>query len=328
MEDRRQLELAPEHEPQPTSPPPPPPPSSMLGELPLAALKPAVDPLSDRKLGAEAGVALAPDTFRDDVPKLKAEARRKPSRLCPHNRTKSKCKECGGSEICKHQRQRLRCKECGGSDVCQHNRRKSRCKDCGGSEICEHQRRKSRCKECGGSEICEHMRVKRLCKDCGGAGICEHKRQKSQCKDCGGTSICQHNKFRSQCKQCEGSSICQHQKQRLRCKECAKLRSNSSAVARILAPNAGVVDSQALAEAGVIGMLGHSPLLGPEHAPMHAAATAGANPQRAQPGRAGVGPLEPGGYGSKTREERSDLMNGGANGAAAFPPMPAEQPDQ
>ena len=77
MDDRRQLDLAPEHEPPQTLPPPPPPPSSMLGELPLAALKPVVDPLSDRKLGAEAGVALAPDIVRGDVPKPKSEAKAK-----------------------------------------------------------------------------------------------------------------------------------------------------------------------------------------------------------------------------------------------------------
>ena len=33
---------------------------------------------------------------------------------CPHQRERSKCKECGGSGICPHQRQRSRCKECGG----------------------------------------------------------------------------------------------------------------------------------------------------------------------------------------------------------------------
>ncbi len=37
---------------------------------------------------------------------------KKKRKLCPHNRQKSKCKECGGSSICEHQRQRSRCKEC------------------------------------------------------------------------------------------------------------------------------------------------------------------------------------------------------------------------
>ena len=31
---------------------------------------------------------------------------------CPHQRERSKCKECGGSSICPHQRRRNRCKEC------------------------------------------------------------------------------------------------------------------------------------------------------------------------------------------------------------------------
>ena len=50
---------------------------------------------------------------------------------CPHQRQRSKCKECGGSSICPHQRQRSRCKECGGSSLCPHQRQKSRCKECG-----------------------------------------------------------------------------------------------------------------------------------------------------------------------------------------------------
>ena len=54
--------------------------------------------------------------------------------------------------------------------LCKHQRRKSRCKDCGGSEICEHQRIKSRCKDCRGSSFCEHQRRKSQCKDCRGGG--------------------------------------------------------------------------------------------------------------------------------------------------------------
>ena len=34
--------------------------------------------------------------------------------------------------------------------LCEHNRRKSRCRECGGSEICEHNRIRSQCRECGG----------------------------------------------------------------------------------------------------------------------------------------------------------------------------------
>ena len=67
---------------------------------------------------------------------------------CEHNRQKSQCKECGGSQICEHNRIKSQCKECEGCQICEHNRQKSRCKDCGGSQICEHNRRKSRCQDC------------------------------------------------------------------------------------------------------------------------------------------------------------------------------------
>jgi hypothetical protein len=85
---------------------------------------------------------------------------------------------------------------------CEHDRIRSRCKDCGGSQICEHNRERSHCKDCGGSQICEHNRERSQCKDCGGASICEHDRRKSQCKDCGGSQICEHNRERSKCKEC------------------------------------------------------------------------------------------------------------------------------
>ena len=51
-------------------------------------------------------------------------------KLCPHQRRKRECKECGGSSICQHQRIRSRCKECGGSSICEHQRRKYDCKEC------------------------------------------------------------------------------------------------------------------------------------------------------------------------------------------------------
>ena len=67
---------------------------------------------------------------------------------------------------------------------CEHNRRKSLCIDCDGSEICEHNKRKSRCIECDGSEICEHGRYRTHCRDCDGSSICEHGRLRNQCKIC------------------------------------------------------------------------------------------------------------------------------------------------
>ena len=50
--------------------------------------------------------------------------------LCPHQRRRSTCKECGGAGICQHQRIRSRCKECGGAGLCPHQRQRSRCKEC------------------------------------------------------------------------------------------------------------------------------------------------------------------------------------------------------
>ena len=76
------------------------------------------------------------------------DAERKQKKLCPHQRERRQCKECGGSAFCEHQRQRSKCKDCGGSAFCEHQRRRSRCKDCDGGSICEHQRIRSRCKDC------------------------------------------------------------------------------------------------------------------------------------------------------------------------------------
>ena len=140
--------------------------------------------------------------------------------LCPHQRRRSQCKECGGAGICPHQRRRSKCKECGGASICPHQRERSTCKECGGAGICPHQRQRSKCKECGGAGICPHQRHRNTCKECGGAGICPHQRRRSECKECGGAGICQHQRRRSRCKECGGASICPHQRIRSRCKEC------------------------------------------------------------------------------------------------------------
>lgn len=121
---------------------------------------------------------------------------------CEHNRRRSYCIECGGSQICEHNRQRNSCKDCGGNQICKHNRQQSQCKDCGGGSICVHNRRRSYCKDCGGNSICEHKRERDKCKECGGSSICEHNRVRNTCKDCGGSSICEHNRHRNTCKEC------------------------------------------------------------------------------------------------------------------------------
>ena len=139
---------------------------------------------------------------------------------CEHNRSKSSCKECGGSQICEHNKRKSVCKECRGGSICEHNRLRATCKECGGGSICEHNKLKYRCKECGGSEICEHKKVKYECKECGGSQICEHNRHKSICKKCVGSQICEHSRRKSICKECKGCGICEHNKRKSLCKEC------------------------------------------------------------------------------------------------------------
>jgi hypothetical protein len=154
---------------------------------------------------------------------------------CPHDKQKSKCKECGGGSICKHNKQKSQCKECGGSSICKHNIQKSHCKKCGGSAFCEHNIQKRYCKECDGSALCIHDIQKSTCKKCGGSSICIHNNFKSQCKECGGSSICIHNKQKSYCIDCGGSVLCKANKQGILClqiankkykKYCAKCFSN------------------------------------------------------------------------------------------------------
>jgi hypothetical protein len=75
-----------------------------------------------------------------------AEGATRKGGLCPHQRQRSRCKECGGAGICEHQRQRNLRKECAG--ISKHKRQRNRCEECGGPSICQHQRRRDRCKEC------------------------------------------------------------------------------------------------------------------------------------------------------------------------------------
>ena len=72
-----------------------------------------------RGAGGAAGTGRAAKRSRLSGPGAAAEGaaggdNRKTERggLCPHQRRRSQCKECGGASICQHQRQRSRCKEC------------------------------------------------------------------------------------------------------------------------------------------------------------------------------------------------------------------------
>jgi hypothetical protein len=144
----------------------------------------------------------------------------KGSQICEHDRIHSQCKDCKGGSICEHDKRRSECKDCKGGSICEHDRIHSQCKDCKGSGICKHDKRRSHCKECKGSQICEHDRERNRCKDCKGSGICEHDRRRSRCKECKGSEICEHDRDRPRCKDCKGGSICEHERIRFQCKDC------------------------------------------------------------------------------------------------------------
>ena len=139
---------------------------------------------------------------------------------CEHNKLKSRCKECGGSQICEHNTRKDRCIKCCSVSFCEHKKLKLTCKECGGSQVCEHNKLKTRCIECGGGSICEHNKMRSRCIECGGGQICEHKKVKSDCKECGGSRFCEHNKAKSRCRECKGGSICEHNKHKSSCKDC------------------------------------------------------------------------------------------------------------
>jgi hypothetical protein len=65
-----------------------------------------------------------------DAAEAGAAKKKKSHSVCPHQRERSKCNECGGAGICQLQRQRSRCKECGGASIFQHQRGRSQCKEC------------------------------------------------------------------------------------------------------------------------------------------------------------------------------------------------------
>ena len=53
------------------------------------------------------------------------------NKRCIHNRRKSICKECHGSQICCHNRRKDMCYECGYKPKkCIHNKERSRCIEC------------------------------------------------------------------------------------------------------------------------------------------------------------------------------------------------------
>jgi len=86
--------------------------------------------------------------------------------MCEHNRRRSRCVECQGTNVCLHKTQRNTCVECKGNSMCIHDKRKGNCVECGGINMCIHRVRKSTCRKCGGSSICKHDRQRNKCRDC------------------------------------------------------------------------------------------------------------------------------------------------------------------
>jgi|LakMenEpi03Aug12_release.lakeMendotaPanAssembly.Ray.scaffolds.fasta_scaffold375266_1 hypothetical protein len=119
---------------------------------------------------------------------------------------RNQCKECRNKKIsCIHNKQKSRCKECGGSQICEHNKQKSRCKDCGGSHICKHNKRKSRCKECGGKSNCIHNKQKYNCIVC---------YPKCSCVTCNSIIVSKRSQFYPNCEACFTQLFPNHEKAR------------------------------------------------------------------------------------------------------------------
>ena len=137
--------------------------------------------------------------------------------VCPHNKVKHFCKDCGGCAYCEHGKAKQVCRQCkllkqGGGSICEHDKIRTNCKDCGGGSLCQHMRHRSNCRDCGGSQICKHGRAKYSCTKCKGAGVCEHGTLKQTCKVCRGSSWCSHGRLKKQCRECGGSVFCHHNK--------------------------------------------------------------------------------------------------------------------
>lgn len=143
-------------------------------------------------------------------------------RLCIHEKRKSRCKDCIGTDLCIHNKIKEYCKDCGGSRYCIHNKQKYCCKECSINSYCEHGKQKRYCKQgCGGSVYCIHKKEKRYCRECGGSDFCIHDKLKKLCKEgCGGSAYCSHGKQKNRCKDCGGSQICEHLKEKATCIEC------------------------------------------------------------------------------------------------------------
>jgi len=140
--------------------------------------------------------------------------------MCIHNKTKTRCRQCGGGTYCEHDKRRSNCDKCGGGSICEHNNIRTRCIECEGGSICPHKKRRTICSICEGGSICEHSKRKWECIECDGSQICVHKKIKNICIECDGSQICVHKKIKNKCTECDGSQICEHKINKHFCKEC------------------------------------------------------------------------------------------------------------
>ena len=70
------------------------------------------DERSENSELAAAGGGASRRRRREEADTAGDAAHKKPRGVCPHQRRRNQCKECGGASICQHQRRRSRCKEC------------------------------------------------------------------------------------------------------------------------------------------------------------------------------------------------------------------------
>ena len=133
--------------------------------------------------------------------------------VCPHNRVKSRYRECNGGRISRYPE----C--CKKKYLCPHNKQKAFCKECGGSQICPHNKHKQGCKKCNKPIICIHRKIN--CKICILANTEKLKMLNIISKLNNNTTelnnsidiikkqynICDHNNIETNCIQCQNNFI-------------------------------------------------------------------------------------------------------------------------
>ena len=137
---------------------------------------------------------------REETEAAGGAAKSKPRSVCPHQRERSKCKECGEMSMCNawpHPRHawrdggspkatagvRVRRNTCAVHTAGARGRRGRTDRPCMG---CRHQRERSQCKDCGGASIC-HERKRSTCKlECGGRASASTSAEGTDARSAGG----------------------------------------------------------------------------------------------------------------------------------------------